>query len=137
MLNKVSIDRICVGDFAEIVKKIESSDVELFADLSGDYNPVHLDDRYAASSRYKKRIAHGLMVSSLFSGLFGAKLPGEGCVYKSQNLKFKRPVYIGDVVTARIEVVDVDKIKKTILFSTKCLVDNKTVIDGVAEIFVP
>ena len=77
------------------------------------------------------------MASSLFSGLFGTQVPGEGCVYKSQNIRFKRPVYVGDEVTAKIEVVNVDINKKVISFTTRCLVNGKVMIDGESEIFVP
>ena len=112
---KVDITDIRPGDFAEIKKKMTLEMVKNFAIISGDYNPVHLDEKYASKSRYKKQIIHGLMATSLFSGLFGTKLPGEGCVYKSQNIRFKRPIYINDLVTARIEVISVElksKVKK-------------------------
>ena len=111
--------------------------VKAFAEISEDFNPVHLDENYASKSRYKKQIIHGLMATSLFSGLFGTKLPGEGCVYKSQNILFKRAIYIGDTVTARVEVTDVDIKKKILSFSTRCLVKGKIMIDGESEIFVP
>ena len=111
--------------------------LENFAGISEDFNPVHLDAEYASKSRYKAQIIHGLMASSLFSGLFGTELPGEGCVYKSQNIRFKRPIYVGDEVTARVEVVDVDISKKVISFTTRCLVNGKVMIDGESEIFVP
>ena len=75
--------------------------------------------------------------TSLFSGLFGTKLPGEGCVYKSQNIRFKRAIYINDIVTAKVQVNNVDIRKKVIKFSTQCFVDNKVVIDGESEIFIP
>lgn len=116
---------------------ITDNDVVVFADLSGDKNPVHLDEDYAATTRFKKRIAHGLMSSSYFSALFGTKLPGRGCVYTSQNLNFKRPVYIGDEVTAIIEVIEVDVEKRRVIFNTTCKVKNKVVIDGTAEIYIP
>tara|TARA_Y100000996_G_scaffold414950_1_gene407510 strand:- start:1077 stop:1487 length:411 start_codon:yes stop_codon:yes gene_type:complete len=134
---KVDITDIRPGDFAEIKKKMTLEMVKNFAIISGDYNPVHLDEKYASKSRYKKQIIHGLMATSLFSGLFGTKLPGEGCVYKSQNIRFKRPIYINDLVTARIEVISVELKSKVISFETKCLVNKKIMIDGESEIFVP
>ena len=136
-MKKVNIDLIKIGDFAEIQKVMTFDMVKTFANLSEDYNPVHLDHQYASKSRYKKQIIHGLMASSLFSGLFGTQLPGEGCVYKSQNLNFKRPIYINDSVKARIVVKEINVSKKIIKFSTYCLVNDKVVIDGNAEIFVP
>ena len=77
------------------------------------------------------------MATSLFSGLFGTKLPGEGCVYKSQNIRFKRAIYIGDVVTAKVEVNEVNEEKKVITFTTRCFVNRKVMIDGESEILVP
>ena len=96
-----------------------------------------MDEQYAEKSRYKKRIAHGLMTASYFSALFGTKIPGEGCVYVSQSLNFKRPVYIGDTVVATVEVISVDLAKKRVFFRTTCKVKNKVVTDGEAELFVP
>jgi 3-hydroxybutyryl-CoA dehydratase len=133
----VPIEEINVGDSAEITKRMSLEMVTAFAGISEDFNPVHLDAEYASKSRYKAQIIHGLMASSLFSGLFGTELPGEGCVYKSQNIRFKRPIYVGDEVTARVEVVNVDISKKVISFTTRCLVNGKVMIDGESEIFVP
>ena len=133
----VPIEEINVGNSAEITKRMSLEMVTAFAGISEDFNPVHLDSEYASKSRYKAQIIHGLMASSLFSGLFGTQLPGEGCVYKSQNIRFKRPIYIGDEVTAKIEVVNVDVNKKVISFTTRCFVNGKVMIDGESEIFVP
>jgi len=134
---KLDLTDVSLGDCAEIEKKMTLDMVKRFASISEDFNPVHLDEKYAANSRYKRQIIHGLMATSLFSGLFGTKLPGEGCVYKSQNIRFKRAIYIGDVVTARIEVTDVSIKKKLITFNTHCFVNGKVMIDGESEIFVP
>lgn len=133
----VSIEEINVGDSAEIIKRMSFEMVKTFAGISEDFNPIHLDTDYASKSRYKHQIIHGLMASSLFSGLFGTKLPGEGCVYRSQNIQFERPIYVGDEVTARVEVVSIDIKKKTISFITRCFVNGKVMINGKAEIFVP
>jgi len=111
--------------------------VKDFARISEDFNPIHFDKKYALKSRYKGQIIHGLMAASLFSGLFGTKLPGEGCVYKSQNIRFKRAIYINDIVTAKVQVNFVDMGKKVIKFRTQCFVNNKVVIDGESEIFIP
>ena len=133
----VPIEEINVGNSAEITKRMSLEMVTAFAGISEDFNPVHLDSEYASKSRYKRQIIHGLMASSLFSGLFGTQLPGEGCVYKSQNIRFKRPIYVGDEVTAKIEVVNVDVNKKVISFTTRCFVNGKVMSDGESEIFVP
>lgn len=132
-----SIDNIKIGDHASIVQVMMQEDTFSFAKISKDFNPVHLDKEYADESRYKGQIVHGLMAASLFSGLFGTQLPGMGCVYKSQNIRFKRAIYIGDEVEARIEVISIDKSKKILTFRTCCLVNGKVMIDGNAEIFIP
>jgi 3-hydroxybutyryl-CoA dehydratase len=96
-----------------------------------------MDEEYAKNSRYKKRIAHGMITASYFSSLFGTKIPGEGCVYVAQSLRFKRPVYLGDTVVASVIVTSVDLIKKRVFFQTICKVKNKIVTDGEAELYVP
>ena len=137
MKNSYQIEEITPGMTATMSHLVTESDVAGFANLSGDHNPVHLDDEYASKSRFGKRIAHGLFGASFFSGLFGTRLPGPGCVYASQNLKFRRPVFIGDVLVATITVLSVDVQKKRVNFSTICTVDGKEVIIGGAVIFIP
>jgi 3-hydroxybutyryl-CoA dehydratase len=137
MKESYNINEIKIGMNASYSQTITDSDVKQFAAVSGDRNPVHMDEIYAENSRYKKRIAHGLLSASFFSSLFGTQLPGKGCVYVSQNLNFKRPVYLNDTVTAIVEVVDIDLKKQRVFFTTKCLVKNKIVIDGTAELYIP
>lgn len=96
-----------------------------------------MSDEYAEGSRFKKRIAHGLISASFFSALFGTKLPGPGCVYVNQSLKFLRPVYINDTVTARVVLTDIDVVKRRLFFDTICEVNRKKVITGKAEIYLP
>lgn len=133
----VPIESIEIGMSVSYSQTITDADIKQFAGLSGDHNPVHLDEVYAAESRYKRRIAHGLISGSFFSALFGTKLPGPGCVYVGQSFSFKRPVYIGDTVTASATVKSVDIKKRRVHFDTVCKVRNKTVIDGTAEIYIP
>ena len=137
VFNKIPLEEIEIGMNVSYSQTITDADVKAFSGISGDRNPVHLDEVYAENSRYKKRIAHGLMTASYFSALFGTKIPGEGCVYVSQSLNFKRPVYIGDTVVATVEVISVDLAKKRVFFRTTCKVKNKVVTDGEAELFVP
>jgi 3-hydroxybutyryl-CoA dehydratase len=137
MKDSYKIEEIAPGMSASMTHVVTDEDVRKFADVSGDHNPVHLDEDYAQKSRFGRRIAHGLFGASFFSGLFGTKLPGRGCVYAAQNLKFRRPVYIGDAVTATVTVLSVDVAKKRVVFSTTCSVDGKDVIIGDAEIFIP
>lgn len=132
-----ALEEIAPGMEVSYSQTITDADVKAFAGLSGDHNPVHVSDEVAEASRYKKRIAHGLLSASFFSALFGTRLPGPGCVYVAQNLQFKRPVYLNDTVTAQVTVDRVDLEKRRVFFRTVCKVRNKVVIDGEAEIFVP
>ncbi|OQS42656.1 acyl dehydratase [Chromobacterium haemolyticum] len=116
---------------------ITDSDIKAFAGLSGDRNPVHLDEDFASNSRFKGRIAHGFLSASFFSAIFGTKIPGPGCVYVSQSLNFKRPVYLNDTVVATVTVSGIDIERRRVTFLTLCTVRGKTVIDGVAELFIP
>lgn len=134
---QVDINQFKVGMTESYEQTITDFDIKSFASLSGDNNPVHMSDQYAEKSRFKKRIAHGLLSASFFSALFGTRLPGYGCVYVSQNLNFRRPVFIGDTVTATIEIYKIDIHKSRVFFKTICKVKQKVVIDGEAEIFIP
>ena len=116
IFNKIPIEEIEIGMSVSYSQTISDADIKTFAGISGDRNPIHLDEEYAKNSRYKKRIAHGLITASYFSALFGTKIPGEGCVYVSQSLNFKRPIYIGDTVTAIVEVTSIDLVKKKVFF---------------------
>jgi 3-hydroxybutyryl-CoA dehydratase len=133
----ISFEQIKIDMSVSYSQTITDADVKSFAGISGDHNPVHVDDEYASKSRYKKRIAHGLISGSFFSALFGTKLPGPGCVYVQQTFNFKRPVYLGDTVTATATVTSIDPDKRRVFFDTTCAVKNKVVIDGMAELYVP
>lgn len=126
-----------VGMSASYSQTITDSDIKQFAGISGDRNPVHVDTLYAENSRFKKRIAHGMISSSFFSALFGTKLPGEGCVYVAQNLKFRKPVYIDDTVVATVEITSINFEKRRVFFDTFCKVGKQKVITGQAEIYIP
>ncbi|EMK3394437.1 MaoC family dehydratase [Vibrio parahaemolyticus] len=131
------IEELEVGMSASYSQTITDADIKQFAGISGDRNPVHLDEEYASQSRYGKRIAHGMNNASFFSALFGTKLPGKGCVYVSQSLKFRMPVYINDTVTATVIIEKIDKDKRRVYFKTYCRVGRKKVITGDAEIYIP
>ena len=133
----IPIEAISIGMQISYSQTVTDSDIKNFAGLSGDHNPIHVDEIFAQKSRFGKRIAHGLMSAGYFSQLFGTKLPGPGCVYTAQNLKFLKPVYINDTVTATIEVISVDIKRKRVMFRTYCTVNNIIVIDGDAEIYIP
>ena len=113
--------RIQIGDTAELSKTITDADVRTFADLTGDHNPVHLDDEYAMGSRFGRRIAHGMLTASLISSLLASKLPGPGTVYLSQSLKFVAPVHLDDTVTARATVTAIKEGKPIATLETVCV----------------
>ena len=132
-----TITEITIGMTASYTQTINDADVRAFAGISGDHNPVHMSEDYAKNSRFKNRIAHGLLTASFFSAIFGTKLPGEGCVYAGQNLQFKKPVHLGDTVVAKVTVIAIDVLKKRVTFETVCTVKNRVVTTGTAEIFIP
>jgi 3-hydroxybutyryl-CoA dehydratase len=134
---KANLETLEIGMSGEYSQTITDADIKAYAGLSGDNNPVHMDDVYAQNSRFKRRIAHGLFSSGFFSAIFGTKIPGPGCVYASQNLEFKRPVYMGDTVKAYVEITKIDLVSRKVTFSTKCTVKNKCVIDGEAVLYIP
>jgi len=117
---------LAVGMEASYAKKITNDDVLAFADLSGDTNPVHLDDAYAAGTMFKQRIAHGFLTASLFSTVLGTKLPGPGCIYLSQNLKFRAPVHIGDEVVATGKITSLES---SFSFAMPIIVINASILD--------
>ncbi len=137
ILSSIPIEEIEVGMKVSYSQTITDADIKAYAGVSGDHNPVHVNQEYAEQSRYGKRLAHGMMSVGFFSALFGMRLPGPGCVYVAQSMKFKRPVYIDDTVTAIAEVTDVCLDKRRVFFSTNCYVKNKIVISGDAEIYIP
>lgn len=125
------------GQSAEITKVVGAADIDAFAEVSGDTNPVHLDAAYAAATPFQGRIAHGMLSAAYISAVLGTKLPGPGAIYLSQSLKFRRPVKIGDPVVARVTVQALDERRGHVTFATVCQVDGKTVVDGEAVIMVP
>lgn len=135
MSNKISI-----GDKESMSKTISEYDIYTFAGLTGDFNPAHINEEYAKNTQFQTRIAHGMLSAGLISAILGTKLPGPGTIYLSQNLKFKRPVKIGDTITAEVEVTDIiDKGKfKIAKLSTICKNQiGEIVILGEAEVIPP
>ncbi len=122
---------------AVMARTVTDADIVLFAGVSGDTNPIHLNQEYAATTMFKTRIAHGMLSAAFISAVLGTKLPGPGAVYVSQTLRFKAPVRVGDTVTARVEVTEVAIERKRASFKTECLVGGKVVIEGEATLMVP
>lgn len=125
------------GMEASFSKTVTEADLVLFAGVTGDLNPVHIDAEFAANSMFKQRIAHGMLSAGFISTVFGTRLPGPGCIYVSQNLRFRAPVFIGDTVTARVKVTGLKPEKNMVLFETACSVGGKDVVTGDAVIMVP
>jgi 3-hydroxybutyryl-CoA dehydratase len=136
-LSGYSIDQIEPGMTAIYARTVTESDIVAFAGVSGDDNPVHLNEDYAATTMFKGRIAHGMLSVGYISAVIGTRLPGPGCIYLSQSLRFKAPVGIGDTVTARVTVTAVDQARNRVKLSTVCMVGDKVVIDGEAEVMAP
>jgi 3-hydroxybutyryl-CoA dehydratase len=131
------LEDMSVGMTAVFTRTVTEADIVLFSGISGDVNPVHLDQKFAENTMFKGRIAHGMLTASFISTVLGTKLPGPGCVYISQNLKFKAPVRIGDTVKARVTVTAVDNERGRITVATVCHVGDTQVIDGEAQLLVP
>jgi 3-hydroxybutyryl-CoA dehydratase len=130
-------DDLALGMSETYAKQVKSSDVVGFAEISGDRNPIHLSEHFAAGTPFKGRIAHGLYTASLISAVIGTRLPGPGAIYMQQTLNFKAPVRIGDTVIARVEVTELsDKGHRCRLHCT-CEVDGTIVLDGEALVKVP
>ena len=124
-----------VGDSAEITKKITEADIQAFAEVTGDHNPIHLDDEFAKSTRFGRRIAHGMLTASLISSVLANKLPGEGSVYLGQSLQFVAPVFPGDEVTARVTIKQIREDKPILKLETICVNQHdETVIRGEATV---
>jgi 3-hydroxybutyryl-CoA dehydratase len=126
-----------VGMHDVYAKTITDADIVVFAGISGDTNPVHLNHEFAAGTMFEGRIAHGMLSAGFISTVIGTKLPGPGCIYVGQTLKFKAPVRVGDTVAAHCTVTELMPEKKFIKLSTQCMVGDKVVIDGEATIMVP
>jgi len=131
------IEDLLEGMRAVYTKTITHELVKQFADISGDTNPLHLNETFAAQTRFKKRIVHGMLTTSLWSTLVGTRLPGPGSAYISQELNFIKPVYIGDTVTAEITVTTIDHTKQRVYLDGKCFVDGTLVAAGQGVVWVP
>ena len=128
---------LSVGLTESYAKVVKASDVVGFAEITGDRNPIHLSEHFAAKTPFKGRIAHGLYTAGLISAVIGTRLPGPGAIYISQTLRFLAPVRIGETVDASVEVVDLNAERKRATLSCRCLVGETTVLEGEAIVKVP
>ena len=136
-LNGFYFEDLKIGTTDEFSKTISEADIQTFADVSGDKNPVHLNPEYAKSTIFKGCIAHGILTASFVSTVIGTRMPGPGCIYVAQNLKFKAPVRAGDTVKAVCTVTELNEKRKFAEIKTQCFVGDTLVVDGNATIMVP
>lgn len=134
----ITIESISVGDSVEVPTTVTAREIDLFAEATGDRNPVHLDDEVAARSQFGARIAHGMLTAGFISAAIASKLPGPGSIYLGQTLRFVRPVRIGDTVTVKLQVLEVIAAKRRVRLATACTNQNgETVLDGEATVMMP
>jgi len=133
-----SISELKVGDAAEFAKTVSESDIYLYAGVSGDLNPAHINESYAQNTFFKTRIAHGMLAAGFISAAMGMQLPGPGTIYLRQELNFRAPVRVGDTITARVEIIEIIAEKKRVRLKTTCVNQEGTlVLDGEALVSPP
>ena len=131
------LEDLALGMSAVYTRTLTEKLVNLFADVSGDTNPLHLNEAFASQTRFKKRIVHGMLTTSLWSTLVGTRLPGPGSAYVAQELKFIKPVHIGDTVTAKVTVAGIDHAKQRVYLDGECFVADTLVALGQGVVWVP
>ena len=133
-----TINQLKTGDREFIQKTISETDIYLYAGITGDFNPAHINEEYAKNTFFKGRIAHGMLTAGLVSAVLGTKLPGPGTIYLAQELKFTAPVRIGDTIKAEAEVAEINHEKNRVKIKTTCKNQHgETVLDGIATVMAP
>ena len=133
-----TIDQIKVGDSAEFAKTVSETDIYLYAGITGDFNPAHVNEAYAQKTFFKTRIAHGMLTAGFISAILANQLPGPGTIYMKQELKFLAPVRMGDTITAKVEVLEIIAEKNRVRLKTTCTNQEGTqVLDGEALVSAP
>lgn len=130
------LSELSQGQSESYARTVTEADIVLFAGVSGDDNPVHLNEEWASGTMFKGRIAHGMLSASYISTVIGTRLPGPGTIYMGQTLKFRAPVRVGDTVTATVTVREIDEVKRRLTLDTVCTVDDKPVIEGEALVML-
>ncbi len=133
----ICIEDIEIGMFRYLRKEVTNKDIEMFAEVSTDRNPVHLDDDYALDTIFEGRIAHGMLTAGLISAVIGEQLPGHGTIYMKQSLTFMAPVRPGDVVYAEVKVIDINHAKRRVTLDCHCAVGDTVVLRGEAVVLAP
>ena len=135
--NGYKFEEMSVGMSHERTHTITAEDIDLFAKVSGDYNPIHVDEEYAKKTAFGQRVAHGALTASYISGILGNDLPGPGAIFTHLEMRFRRPVFIGDTVTARAEVSEMIERGNRVTLKITCSVNGKVVVGGEAKVMVP
>ena len=134
----LTIDQLEVGQKASFTKTVTEADVYNFAEVTGDFNPAHMNEEYAKNTAFKTRIAHGMLSAGFISAVLGTQLPGPGTIYLNQDLRFTKPVHFGDTITATITVEELVKEKNRAILKTVCTnQDGDVVVEGVAKVMPP
>ncbi len=133
----IAVEDLHEGMTASLEQTVSREDVARFAEVTGDFNPLHFDADFAATTVFGAPIAHGILSAGYISAVIGTRLPGPGTIYLSQQLKFRAPVRIGDTVTARVTVAAVDRARRRVRLETACLVGGEVVLEGEALVLVP
>ena len=137
MTSGFTLEQLSVDQTIEYSKIVTEDDVHTFAAVTGDSNPVHLDAEYAATTSFGKQIAHGMLSAGFISAAIGTRLPGPGCIYLEQSLKFRAPVFIGQEVVTRITVTDINERRRRVTLKTICECEGKAVVTGEATVMIP
>jgi len=138
MITGKSIDRLQVGDAAEFAKTVTETDIYLYAGITGDFNPAHVNEAYAKNTFFKTRIAHGMLTAGFISAIIANQLPGPGTIYLKQELSFLAPVHIGDTITARVEILELNVEKNRVRLKTACVnQDGVIVLQGEGMVSPP
>ena len=132
-----SIKEMVIGQTSEITRNFSDKDVDLFSLLSGDVNPVHLDEAFAKTTIFGGRIVHGALLTSIFSTIFANNLPGPGCIYLKSENKFLKPVFLNEAVNFKVEITNIINEKKRVVFKTTAVFRNQECIVGTAELYIP
>lgn len=137
-LSNFTYDEITLGQSAEYSKAVTEADIQMFAAVSGDVNPLHLDPEFAAGTRFGERIAHGMLTASFISAALAMELPGPGCIFMEQSLKFRLPVKIGDVISVKLTVTEMQARRKTLTLDCKAYnQEDKLVLTGTSLVIAP
>jgi 3-hydroxybutyryl-CoA dehydratase len=131
------LEDLSLGQSADYSREVTAADIDAFAEVTGDNNPVHLDAAYAAGTQFGERIAHGMLSAGYISTVLGTRMPGPGAIYLSQTLRFRRPVRIGDTVTASATIAEIDEARARVTLKTVCKVAGAVVADGEAVVLAP